>query len=138
MKAMQCDRAAELIGAYLDQELDADARRDVAAHLGACPACAALVDDLRRMSRQISALGREPAPETLAAKVQDRLAEAAPAHVRPPTSRAIQGWRPSSGLRQAAAVLLLCGLTAAATAWLTLRTADVAALEREVAAAHVR
>src|SRR5262245_59634376 len=136
MKAMQCDRAAELIGAYLDQELDAATRRDVAAHLGACPACAALLTDVRRMSRQISALGREPASEALAAKVRERLAETAPADVRSPAARAIEGWRPSSGLRQAAAVLLLCGLTAAATAWLTLRTVDVAAFFFFFAAAH--
>jgi anti-sigma factor RsiW len=138
MKAMQCDRAAEFIGAYLDQELDADTRRDVAAHLGTCPACAALADDVRRMSRQVSALGREPASETLAAKVQELLAETTGAKIRSPGARIVAGWLAMRWVRQAAAILLLCGLTAAATAWLTSRVAGNVALDREVAAAHVR
>jgi len=135
---MQCDRATELVGAYLDQELDADTRRDVAAHLGACPACAALADDVRRTSRQVSALGREPPPETLAAKVRELLAETGADKLRSPGSRTMQNWLARSWLRQAAAILLVCGLTAAAAVWLTSRVAGIAAMEREVVAAHVR
>ena len=46
---MQCDRLGETIGAYLDQELDPVARREVAAHLASCPACAALAEELQRI-----------------------------------------------------------------------------------------
>jgi len=132
---MQCDRAAELIGAYLDQELDADTRRDVAAHLGGCPQCAALADDQRRIGRQLSALGRTPAPEHLVADVRRRLADASAEQPLPRLLARVRGLR---WLRQAAAVLFLCGLTAAATAVLMSRLAALATLEREVAAAHVR
>ncbi|MBO0766660.1 MAG: zf-HC2 domain-containing protein, partial [Hyphomicrobiaceae bacterium] len=59
---MQCDRVTEILGAYLDQELDATARREVATHLGGCAACSAFAEDLQRLSRKVAALGREPAP----------------------------------------------------------------------------
>jgi anti-sigma factor RsiW len=138
MRAMQCDRAADLIGAYLDQELDADTRREVAAHLGGCAACSATADDLRRLSRQLAAIEREPAPEHLASDVSTLLAGAATETMAPPQLAAAahlpgRRWAP-----QAAAVLLACCLTAAATALLTSRAAEVAMLARDVASAHVR
>ena len=62
---MRCDKVAELIGAYLDQELDAETLfREVAAHLSSCAVCATLADDGRGVGRQIAAFGREPAPST--------------------------------------------------------------------------
>lgn len=133
---MRCDEAGELIGAYFDQELEADARREVAAHLGGCAACTALGDDMRRVSRQVAALGRERAPRDLAADLRALLAvaESAPApRVAMPHGLLHQGW-----LRQAAALLLACGVTAAATALVISRSSDVALIERDVAAAHVR
>jgi anti-sigma factor RsiW len=138
MKAMQCDRAGELIGAYLDQELDAETRREVAAHLDGCAACSAMADDFRRMSGKLAMLGRAPAPEHLDERVRSLVKEAdggAIASPRPVAQgdRLRQGW-----LRQAAVLLLACGVTAAATALLTSRMDGMAALERDVAAAHVR
>jgi anti-sigma factor RsiW len=136
MKAMQCDRTAELIGAYLDQELDADARQEVAAHLGSCGECTALADDLRRLGRQIAAIGREPAPRHLAAQVRDRLAlEATPA----PARLAVLA-RLSAGnrLRLAAAAVVLALLTASITTLVVSHMAAEARTEQEIAAAHVR
>src|SRR5262245_49911602 len=107
MKAMQCDRAAELVGAYLDQELDADTRRQVAAHLGSCTACSALAGDLNRMSRQLTALGREPAPRHLAAQVQERLDQEASRTPAPLRLAVIASVRAHRRLRQSAAVFVL-------------------------------
>ncbi|ODT17049.1 MAG: hypothetical protein ABS54_17965 [Hyphomicrobium sp. SCN 65-11] len=70
---MRCD-SAELIGAYLDQELAPEARREMAAHLETCPACSALADDIRHISGKLAALGRALAPEDLEARVRARLA----------------------------------------------------------------
>ena len=128
---MQCDRAAELVGAYLDQELDAQTRREVAAHLAGCPACAAVADDLNRMSRQLSAMGRVPAPEHLVADVRKRLGDT-PAEAGTLPRIMPVGRLPALGwLRQAAAVLLLCGLTAAGTGILMSRTAGTATLGQQ-------
>lgn len=138
MKATQCDQVADLIGAYCDQELDADTRREVAAHLGGCPTCSAAADELRRLSRQLAAIGREPAPEHLAPGVSALLAGAATETSLAPRSAATEPLRARRWIRQVAVVLLACGLTAAATALLMSRTAEVAMLERDVAAAHVR
>ena len=134
---MQCDRAGELIGAYLDQELDAETRREVAAHLGGCPACSALADEFARVSRQLAAIGREPAPEHLVAGVRcarwrrDRQ-----------TASAAPGRSNAGGAGAGCARPLPCcscaAVTAAATALVMSRMTGMAMLEREVAAAHVR
>src|SRR5262245_25093633 len=138
MRPMQCDRAAELIGAYLDQELDAEARREVAAHLGGCPACASVADDFGRLGRRIVALGRARAPDHLAASVTALIADTTPSSHVSRSPAAIGGWRVPPRLRQAAAVLLLCGVTAAATVAVMSYLGRGAAVERGVAAAHVR
>jgi anti-sigma factor RsiW len=135
---MQCDRAGELIGAYLDQELDAETRRRVAAHLDGCPGCSAMAEDFARLSRRLAAIGREGAPEHLASSVPALIAGVAP----DPTVRrhvaAVERWHVPAWLRHAAALLLICATTAAVTALWMSRTASITAVEREIAAAHVR
>jgi anti-sigma factor RsiW len=135
---MHCDRVSELIGAYLDQELDADLRRQVAVHIGSCPSCAAMADDFRRLSGQLAAVGRESAPARLAGDVRSLLATAS--LDLNPLPRAPAPARPfgESWLRLAAALLLACGVTAAASTMLTLHFAGAGDLERDVAAAHIR
>jgi anti-sigma factor RsiW len=135
---MQCDRLGETIGAYLDQELDPATRGEVAAHLAACPACAALAEDIQRTSRQVAALGREQAPAHLAAEVRERLAEASPRkldliQLAAPGRLPLQLW-----LGRAAALLLAGALAAAATFLVVSRPDRIAMLERDVLAAHVR
>jgi len=135
---MQCNRAAELIGAYLDQELDAEIRREVAAHLGDCAACSALAGDYRGVNGQVATLGRVPAPEHLVADVRSRLADAAvETAALPLPSRSERRFR-LGWLRQVAVLLLACGVTAAVTMLVMSRMADIAGLERDVATAHVR
>ncbi len=135
---MLCDRADELIGAYLDQELDVDMRHEVAAHIDSCPACAAVADDFLRMSRQLATIGRERAPGPLAIAVGRHLAEEPSGLPLLPRLGAIERLRGWKWLRQAAVMLVVCGLTAAATALLMSRGIDTALIERDVAAAHVR
>ena len=135
---MQCDRMSELIGAYLDQELDADMRRQVAVHLGGCPACAAMADDVRRLGEQLSVGGREPAPTHLMSDVRTLIATAAAETAASPRFAAVKRVLSQSWPRQAAAVLLACGVTAAVTAMVMLHVIGMAAMERDVAAAHIR
>lgn len=133
---MHCDRASELIGAYLDHELDVDLRRQVALHLEGCASCSNMADDLRRLSVQLAVVGREPAPVRLAGDVRALLATASLGSDRRPrpTTPALG----ASWTRLAAALLLACGVTAAATTTLTLHGIGAGDLEREVAAAHIR
>jgi anti-sigma factor RsiW len=51
---MSCPHAA-IIHAYHDDELPPPARRSAEIHLAECPACAELLNDLRALSRRISA-----------------------------------------------------------------------------------
>lgn len=134
---MQCDRAAGLVGAYLDQELDAETRRAFAAHLRDCSACASRVSESVRTSSQLAALGREPMPVDLSARVQRRLSDA---DARGMTSQPrvaaylrMRGW-----WRYAAAGLVLCVLTAGLTGSLTSRLLTQERMEGDVVAAHVR
>lgn len=139
MTAMHCDRMSELVGAYLDNELDADMRRQVALHLGGCPACAAMADDVRRLGEQLSVGGREPAPAHLMSDVRTLIATAAAETATSPRFAAAKRVPSQSWPRQsAAAVLLACGVTAAVTAMVMLHVIGMAAMERDVAAAHIR
>ena len=100
---MQCDRTGELIGAYFDQELYAETRREAALHLSECVGLAALADDLRDISRRFAVIGREPAPERLLNHVRRGISGAVADSAAAPASRKVQHWRWSSWLRQAAA-----------------------------------
>jgi len=134
---MQCDRTGEMIGAYLDQELAPATRRELAAHLATCPACSALAEELQHAGRQVAALGREPAPAHHATEIRNRQAAASPP-ARLPLPGAIERLPLRRWIGAAAALLLACGLTAAATVLVVSRMDATATLEREVVAAHVR
>jgi anti-sigma factor RsiW len=137
---MQCDRTGETIGAYIDQELNPATRTEVAAHLADCPACSALAEKLQRVSGQVAALGRELAPAHLATEIRHRLAAASPPPARSPLplAVAIERLPLKRWIGRAAALLLACALTAAATVLVISRMDATASLEREVVAAHVR
>jgi anti-sigma factor RsiW len=138
MTAMHCDRVSELIGAYLDQELDAELRRQVAMHLDGCPACSATVEDLRRLGAQLAVAGREPAPVHLVRDVRSLIATAAAGSTGPQDASPMQHPMSRRWLRQAAALLLACGVTAVIATTVALHVSGTAALERDVAAAHIR
>lgn len=124
---MAADHPSQALSAYLDDELDGAAHAAVEAHLDGCPECRSLVDDLRRLRRDVMAWGaREAAPPPdLWAAVAARLD--APATAVPPAAPArILPWyrrRISVGVVELAAA---AALVAAVTAGLTWRTAPAA------------
>lgn len=135
---MQCDRYSEMIGAYLDQELDPTTRREVAAHLASCPACSALANDLQSVGLQVAALGRERAPVHLTSNVRARVAGGSIGTRVALRLPAVVNHLPLRRWLGRVAALLLCGLTAAAAVVIMLRVDATALLERDVVAAHVR
>lgn len=95
------------LSAYLDGELNAEARQRVAAHLGICPACAARYAQLRSLAAGLRALPEVTLGFDLASVIEGRLA-AAP---RPPAARRSQGWRARWPLAFGAAASLAIGVS---------------------------
>jgi anti-sigma factor RsiW len=133
---MQCERTRQLLGAYLDQELDLPERRDVADHLETCAQCTATADEISRVSRQLAQVGREPPPKYLRSRITAALAEAD--NQWPSRVKRIVSLHLPSLLRQAAVIAFACGLTAIMTATLVSRSQQDTQLERDVVSAHVR
>src|SRR2546428_432429 len=134
---MRCDRARELIGAYVDEELSGDDRTLVAAHIESCASCRELMVDIKRTSGVIAGLGREPAPKVLAARIRSHLASVAEdqEHAR----KRLVPWRiPSSFGRQAAALAGCCALSVLLTWWVVTSRGQAGLLQQEILAAHIR
>jgi hypothetical protein len=96
----------ERLSAYLDGELPPPERAEVAAHLAACPGCAAVLADLAAVDAEAARLPAE-APEgyfeRLPSRVVARLESAAKAPGRP--------WRPPAWAWAAAAALVVALVT---------------------------
>lgn len=80
------------LSAHLDGELDAGASRRAAAHLAACPACAARFAELRALSAGLRALPEESLGFDLAGVIEGRLAAAPRATATSTTGRWRHGW----------------------------------------------
>lgn len=141
---MNCERARELLGAYIDGELTPDDRAAVARHVADCQDCSAAHADFARLGRALRAEGRQPMPPGLPDKVRRTLDAAAAEHLAagsavPEPSRLTPSRPRAAALLARAAVLLLaCLLSAAGAWWATNRAAGVDRVEREVVNAHVR
>lgn len=138
---MQCERARELLSAYIDNELDAGERRAVAAHVAECRACAAAVNDMRRIGGLLAQAGRERPAKALAPRIERVLAGAAETAPRttPPRVRLAPHVAVSrSFVRQVAAMAAISALTAILTWWSVSSTSEFAQLEHDILAAHVR
>jgi anti-sigma factor RsiW len=133
---MQCERASDLIGPYLDGELTAPERQSVAGHLETCAVCATRAHDLEHMGRQIAWV-REDAPRALAARIRASLAAEAGNH--PVTVVAPAPARVHGGATRMAAAIAGASLVSSVLTWAAL-TASVGAarLEGEIATAHIR
>jgi anti-sigma factor RsiW len=69
-----CEETYILLHALIDSELDAGHARDVEAHVGSCPRCAAQLRDYRGMHEAMSTPGmRYQAPESLRARIETAL-----------------------------------------------------------------
>jgi len=119
------------VSASIDGELTGERQQAVAAHLVSCAGCTALASDYRRIGRQLTD-GYEPAPPHLADKIIGRLAAEEAAT---PVARSVD-WR--RWARQAAVLLVACGLSALATWHLVALSTQNGRLERDVVASHVR
>jgi anti-sigma factor RsiW len=138
MNPMQCDRARDLIGAYVDGELSGAQRQAIAGHLQSCKACAADAQAIRRMGRQIAVAGPETAPASLTFRIRADLAaaEIADGGERTVWRRASAWWNRYG--RQAGALGAACAasvlLTVMAVSWWSSNVR----LEREIVSAHIR
>jgi len=69
MTGMDCNEFVELVTAYLEGQLDPDARRRFEEHLAECEGCERYLDQIRRT---VKSLGDLPA-DSLDGQVRDRL-----------------------------------------------------------------
>lgn len=100
---MTCDDLAT--AAYVDGELDPAEERAIERHLEGCPACRALVADLRTVRAAAFTLDRHEPPADLFARIQGQLSAAPPA--RPVRMLAWPNTRSAWGTWLAAAAALL-------------------------------
>jgi len=97
------------ISAYLDDELPTGAERaGLQAHLAVCPACAALLSDLRELHGAFQALPDEPLGVDLSEVVRGRLAAEPRAPRAPSAPQRRRSWRDllPMGIGASAAVTL--------------------------------
>ncbi len=140
---MQCERARELLSAYVDGELEGEKRRTVAEHVEGCPSCATLAGEVRRIGGLLADAGREPAPKALALRIRRDIARAREAEgdQNVPARAASAARWPSirnSIVRQAATIVAACAVSVLATLWLVSSGDQLAQLEQDVMSAHVR
>lgn len=128
---MSCTSAENLLEAYLDNELDAIQKAEVAAHLESCPSCATSIDRLSKLSAAI----RQPAlyyqvPPYLEARVLAALRE----DVRPEVRQRSAFWN--------WAALAACLVLAAALSWtflsLRARNSNREIVAQQVVSSHIR
>ena len=127
---MNCEEAQELLEAFHDEELTAETRSAVAAHVKNCPPCLAALAQLGDLSTAIKAVGAFAVPDNLRRNVQKLAADAGRVNVS--TSRR---WGFGSLAASHIAVAVAGGL--AAYAYLADGTSR-AFNAQEVVSAHVR
>jgi anti-sigma factor (TIGR02949 family) len=122
---MNCDDVRSRLSAYLDDELPANEAQEMAAHLSACPDCAAAYEDhLHTRERVRDELRSLTVPDVLRARILGDVR-------RTPTAA-----RPSRLWRAAAAAVLLLGVGSAGT--LAVMRAAESTSGDALVAAHVR
>jgi hypothetical protein len=101
----------ESLSALLDGEVTDRERRALEAHLAACPPCRDRLEDLRVIDRALGAEAVPPVPESLAARIRERLEERAPLRATPlPSTTVATAARSRRVPLAAAASLLAAGL----------------------------
>jgi len=114
---MNCKRAEKLILTdYIDGNLKGRALEEIEAHLGACPGCRALTEELRAAGKLFRAVPRQEAPGVVWHRIYDEIS-AAPAESHLPKEIFAYARYYLSHLRPVfvmagAAVILLFALTA--------------------------
>ncbi|NOZ23726.1 MAG: zf-HC2 domain-containing protein [Planctomycetes bacterium] len=102
---MKCDEAIDLLSEYMDDELDAEQRKEVEAHVMACAKCRRELDTLRATVTLVGSLSEVKAPDAFAADVSKTLEEEERGKIIWPSARVV------GSLLAAAAVLLVVSVT---------------------------
>lgn len=69
-----CTAVLEQLAAYLDGEADADTCASIEAHCRTCPACADVVEGLRRTTGLCREVGARPVPDAVRARARAAVA----------------------------------------------------------------
>lgn len=130
-----CDEIAELISASLDGQLTADEQTALDEHIARCPACSALLDDLRALHTAAADWEEVPAPAGFVQTVMGAIAaETAPKkadNVIPftPKKAAARVWK-KWGLSAAAIAIVVLGAVSAPSLMGNFSAKDAAEPER--------
>jgi anti-sigma factor RsiW len=127
---VECERARELIDAYLDRELAVEVSAEIERHIETCAACRARHEGRRALSAHL----KEPAlyvaaPDSLRRRIADAIEAESPPTARRPARRQ---WLQLAAACAAAAVL------GSGTTYLSLTNSSQASMADEVVANHVR
>jgi anti-sigma factor RsiW len=126
---MTCEETRELVHALIDGELDAGHAREVEAHVGTCPHCAALLRDYRVMREALAAPAlRYSAPPALRARIEGAL----------PVRRAVVVPSRRSLLKGMAMGSVLSGALAASLVVFMMSREDDQRILGDVVSAHLR
>ena len=109
---MKHSQIEKQLSAYLDDELSAQEREVVEAHLDRCDACTQMLSELRQYSELFSGL-RQPTPSSIWEQLQDRISAENVGEVKRRSAATWWGWifRPvSAGVGAIAAVCLVLAL----------------------------
>ena len=140
---MSCEQANAQLGALLDRELAADERTAAVEHLRRCAACTREFERLQMLQRRL--LGaRLPLPPALLHRVRARIASEASRVADARATQATPAWLPRvlararPYLRQAAVLVVTCGISTSAALWWARSSREIDLVARDVVAAHVR
>jgi anti-sigma factor RsiW len=129
---MQCRDAQEVLNALIDGEVVGGQQEAAAAHVAGCPLCTKLTNDYRRIGERLRAVAYVPPPPDLGDKIH--------ACLRSEDRSARGKWQFDARrwMQQAAALVVVAGLSALVSWHLARSAADQRRLERDIVSAHVR
>jgi anti-sigma factor RsiW len=128
---VECDRARQLIDAYVDRELAVELSAEIERHIEDCAACRARYECRRALSAQLHDPALyAPAPEQLRRRIVDAIAAESPP--TPQLRPARRQWL------QLAAASIAAALLGSGTTYLSMPRGDERSLAADVVASHVR